>query len=301
MSAAPLSLPARSDTVPPEGGFVTYYLAIDGGGSTCRAVVAGAQGPGLGFGASGPANIVSDACGARASVSAATAGAFEAAGLAPDPAEVVAVLGLAGANVSAAAQAFAAGLPFARVRVVSDALISVRGALGSGDGVAAAIGTGSVFASQRGGTVRFIGGWGLTLGDHASGARMGRDLLEAALLAHDGLAPPSDLLAAIVAEAGGPEGLVSFAQGARPADFARMARRIVDSADPAARAVLARADADIIAAVDLLLGGAPVPVRFLGGLGEVFAARLTARYPALVCPPLGTALDGALALAREMP
>jgi glucosamine kinase len=107
----------------------------------------------------------------------------------------------------------------------------------------------------------------------------------------------------VVAEAGGPEKLVAFAQGARPADFARHAPRLLEAAgagDAGAEAVLARAEAEVAAALDLLLAEGPAPVCFLGGLGPAFAARLSGRYGALIRPPLGSALDGALAMAREL-
>ncbi|MBA3326228.1 MAG: ATPase, partial [Rhodobacteraceae bacterium] len=61
-----------------------------------------------------------------------------------------------------------------------------------------------------------------------------------------------------------------------------------------------RAEADAAAAIDLLLAPGPAPVCFLGGLGAVFAERLAGRYGALIRPALGSALDGALALARDL-
>ncbi len=282
---------------------MTLYLGIDGGGTGCRAAVADADGAILGRGAGGAANVFSDPEGARASVLAAAGTALEAAGRPAALGDLVAVLGLAGANVQANAARLEAGLPFARVRVVSDAAISVRGALGSGDGVTAALGTGSVFASQRAGAIRFIGGWGFLLGDHASGARIGRSLLETALLAHDGLTPGAPLLGAVIAEAGGPEALVSWARTAPPAAFAGFVPRILAAAEagePPAAAILSQADADIVAAVDRLMQDGPAPLCFLGGLGPVFERRLAGRYGALIRPARGAALDGALAMAREV-
>jgi glucosamine kinase len=280
---------------------MTLYLGIDGGGTGCRAAVARADGVVLGQGAAASANVFTDPEGARRNVVAAAEAALAAAG-GGRLGDLVAVLGLAGANVPERAERLAVGLPFARARVVSDALISARGALGAADGVTAALGTGSVFAAQRGGTVRVLGGWGFLLGDHGSGARLGRSLLEAALSAHDGLAAQTPLLAAVVAEAGGPEALVAWAQGARPVDFARYAPRLIAAeaeGDPAAGAILAAATAEVAAAIDHLLAPGPVAVCFLGGLGPVYAARLGPRYGALVRAARGTALDGALALARE--
>ncbi|MBP7241807.1 BadF/BadG/BcrA/BcrD ATPase family protein [Amaricoccus sp.] len=280
---------------------MTLYLGIDGGGTGCRAAVADASGRVLGEGAGGAANIFSDPDGARASVVAAAGAALVAAGLGSGLGDLVAALGLAGANVRGRAERLAEGLPFARSRVVSDALISARGALGAEDGVIAAMGTGSVFAAQRGGEVRTIGGWGFLLGDQGSGARLGRSLCEAALLAHDGLAPGSPLLASVLAEAGGPEQLVAWAQGARPADFAAFAPRMIAAeGDAGAAAILDAAVTDAAAAIDLLLAPGPGIVCFLGGLGPYYAARLADRYGALVRPAQGSALDGALALAREL-
>ena len=40
---------------------------------------------------------------------------------------------------------------------------------------------------------------------------------------------------------------------------------------------------------------------FLGGLGRIFAARLSGRYAGLLREPVGTGLDGALLLARSLP
>lgn len=280
---------------------MALYLGVDGGGTGCRAAVCGADGRVLGEGAGGAANVFSDPDGARASVIAAAEAALAAAGLAGRAGEVVAVLGLAGANVGDGAATFARALPFARSRVVSDALVSARGALGAGDGVTAAMGTGSVFAAQRDGAVRTIGGWGFLLGDHGSGARLGRSLAEAALLAHDGLAAGSPLFAAVIAEAGGPDGLIAWARTARPTDFARHAPRLIAAeaaGDAAAGAILAAAVAEVAAAIDLLLAQGRAPVCFLGGLGPYYAGRLADRYAGLVRPPRGSALDGALALAR---
>lgn len=280
---------------------MTLYLGIDGGGTGCRAAVADGEGRILGRGEGGSANIWSDPAGALRNILAAARAAADEAGA--DLAALHAVLGLAGANVAATVENLAPRLPFARTRIESDAVIALRGALGPEDGITAAIGTGSVFGVQRGGAIRMIGGWGFLLGDQGSGARIGRALLERALLAHDGLAPPSPLLSAVLAESGGPAGLVAWSRSAVPADYARLVPRILDAAgtDPAAAAVLAEADAAIAGAIDRLMADGPLPLCFLGGLGRAFAARLAPRYPGLIREPRGTGLDGALALARDLP
>lgn len=167
-----------------------------------------------------------------------------------------------------------------------------------------AIGTGSVFGAQRRGRVKFVGGWGFRLGDQASGAVMGHALLVKALLAHDGLLPAETLLRDVVAEAGGPAGLVAQMAEAPPSDYARYMPRILEAAargETAASAILSDADRILGKAVDLLgTGGPDLPVCFLGGMGGVFAQRLQPLLGGRITPPVGSALDGALALARDM-
>ncbi len=275
---------------------MALYLGIDGGGTGCRAAVADAQGRVLGAAEAGPANIASDPAGAAANILHAAQAALQAAG-GGDPAGLRAGLGLAGANAAGAPERLQDALPFARTRVVTDAITAVKGALGSADGIVAAVGTGSVFAVQRGGAIRQIGGRGLFLGDEGSGAWIGRAILSRALRAEDGFVPTTPLLQAITAELGGPDGVVAFSLTARPADYATFAPRILSDPDPAARAVVEQATADVCESVDVLQAGASLPVVLLGGLGPAFAARLSGRWP--IMPARGTSLDGALMLARE--
>lgn len=275
---------------------MSFLLGVDGGGTGCRAVLAEASGRILGEGRAGSANIMTDPEGARSNILAAVDQACAGTGAALS--EIHAVLGLAGANVPAYARRLAERLPFASARIESDAVIALKGALGEEDGTVATLGTGSVFAGQRGGAVTQIGGWGFTLGDEASGAWLGRALLTRALHAADGLVPTTPLLAAVTAEAGSPEALVDFAKSAVPADFGRYAPRLLAAEDPAATAILAEADAWVARCIDRLAQGA-TPVTFLGGLGPAFAQRLAPRYGARIRPARGSALDGALHLARQ--
>lgn len=280
-----------------------FYLGVDGGGTGCRAALADATGRILGQGEGAAANIMSDPETALGNILQASHAALDASGTGVGPGDVRAVLGLAGANMSGAARWLAERLPFASARIESDAVISVKGALGDADGVTAAIGTGSIFAAQRAGIVRTIGGWGFRLGDQGGGARLGQAMLETALLAHDGLHERSPLLDALVVEAGGPQGLVTFAHDATPADFAKLVPRLFEAeraGDPAAAAIIAGAERDITAAIDHLLTEGATQLCFLGGLGRVFGERLATRYARLIRPPLGTGLDGALAMARGL-
>ena len=277
-------------------------LGIDGGGTGCRAAVADAMGRILGTASAGPSNIASDPEGAAANILAAAREALRAAtGDAAGLDQLSAGLGLAGANAAGARARLAAALPFARVRIETDAVAAAMGALGvgdgpDGDGIVAAIGTGSVYAVRQDGRLKQYGGWGLVLGDTGSGAWIGRAALTRALAASEGAAPDTPLTAALLSELGGAQGIIAWAQGARPADFAALAPRLFAAPDDTAAAeVLAQARADIAAQIDRLRAISPLPVTFIGGLGPIVAGwfdDIPQRSPS------GTALDGALILAR---
>lgn len=274
---------------------MAFFLGIDGGGSGCRAALADADGRIVGQGAGGPANINTDVEGAAVSILAATAQALEGSGA--DPRDLIATLGLAGGTITAATEQLAGLLPFARMQIVNDAVTAARGALGVQDGILAAIGTGSVFAVQRGADLRQVGGRGFLMGDEGSGAVMGRALLSRAIRAEDGFADMTPLLQQVLEEFGGIEGIIRFGNQATPADFARLAPRIVAGDDPAARQVFDAAVAEVRHILTVLQADASLPVVFVGGLGPAYAARL-ADWPQW--PALGTGVDGALLMARQM-
>ena len=117
-----------------------YLIAIDGGGTHCRAAVATSDGTVLGRATAGAANIATDPAGAIVNIVEAAKRALREADLANEPLDAMpAYLGLAGFNVSADTTALAARLPFKKVRFEDDAIIALQGALGDEDGVIARI------------------------------------------------------------------------------------------------------------------------------------------------------------------
>ncbi|MCF3973355.1 BadF/BadG/BcrA/BcrD ATPase family protein [Paracoccus salsus] len=275
---------------------MAFFLGIDGGGTGCRAAVADAGGHVLGRGTGGPANINTDVERAAANIMTAVETALHGTGV--DAASLVATLGLAGGTMRAASERLAGMLPFARIRIVNDGITTARGALGSRDGILAAIGTGSVFAVQRGDQVRQVGGRGFLLGDEGSGAVLGRTLMADAMRAEDGFLPMTPLLREILDEHGGVEGIIAFGNRARPVDFANLAPRILSSHDPAARRIFEAAVEQIRQILTTLQAGDMLPVVFVGGLGRHYASRLNGPWP--LHDALGSSVDGALAMARQM-
>ena len=173
---------------------IEHIIGIDGGGTGCRVAIATIEGRRIGEGTSGPANATSDIEAAIRHINEALNEAATEARL--DDTQIagaVAHAGVAGVLTQPLADQLAAAMPMDTV-VTDDAATSLRGGLGTRDGILIALGTGTLIGQARAGRHRFIGGWGLVLSDQASAGWLGRSLLSEALLCHDGLAPPSDLI-----------------------------------------------------------------------------------------------------------
>lgn len=268
------------------------FLGVDGGGTGCRVALADRRGQILARAEAGPANIFSNRELALQNILAA---ASEAAG-GTALSGLHAGLGLAGANAAGAADWLGAHLPFASLRIETDAVTAAKGALGAADGIVAAIGTGSVFAIQQQGRLRQIGGWGFWLGDEGSGAVLGRSLLARALRARDGVHDLTPLLHSVLDHFQTPDRLVAFSLTAKPVDYATWAPKVLASDDPAAQAILNTATEEVEATIAALQPDPALPVTFIGGLGPAYAARIS-RW--LQVAAKGTALEGALMLAME--
>lgn len=282
-----------------------HVIGIDGGGTSCRAAVATGDGVILGRSRSGAANIRTDLTGARASIVEAARLAFLDAGLDPDLMNTTpAVLGLAGSNVGTYSQQLEAILPFSRSLVASDALIALEGALGPSDGAIAILGTGTAYMMRRGEEIRTVGGWGFLIGDQASGARLGRDLFEESLLAHDGVRPGSPLTQALLAiYRGNPADVVEFTTSAKPGDFGGFAPMIfkhAEEGDAVARFIVDRAVSDIERTLGVFALRADEPICLLGGLAALYGPRLSEPFRARLREPRTDALGGAVAMAARL-
>ena len=283
---------------------MTYLLGIDGGGTTCRAALATADGTVIARARSGSANIHTNFAGARENIIDAARQAFAEAGIdLARMSEARVVLGLAGANVGTHGRQLEATLPFARSRVETDAMIALEGAVGGGDGAIAILGTGTAYLGRRDGVARPIGGWGFLIGDHGSGAQLGRELMERTLLAHDGVGMASPLTDEVLAVfQGDPGNIVGFAATAKPGDFGGFAPKVFEHAargDAVAEAILARGQAIIEASLTRFALGPDEPLSLLGGLAPLYEPRLSEPLRRLVRPPLQDALGGAVSMARR--
>ena len=281
-----------------------FLVGIDGGGTGCRAVVSNRDGRQLGFGRAGPANIMTNFEGARRNIEKACCNAFSEAGLDKTAFAVSdAVLGLAGGNIADYADHMVEALPFRRCRMETDAQISLQGAIGDADGVVAIIGTGSVFIYRTDGEVRTVGGWGFMVGDLGSGARLGRSLLQEALLVYDGIHTGSDLTKHVLNRfQHDPQTIVEYAHSALPGEFGVFSPLIFEFAekgDPTAITIVKDAVRDVEEALNAIFTSTDQKLCLLGGMGSKYVNYLSDHIRQALSEPEGTAVDGAIALAVQ--
>ncbi|CAN7270732.1 BadF/BadG/BcrA/BcrD ATPase family protein [Pararhizobium sp. LjRoot238] len=281
-----------------------YILGIDGGGTSCRAAVAGPDGRILGRGKSGAANILTDPDNALIHIVGAANAAFEEANIAPSEiGSACALLGVAGSNVGDAVHYVKERLPFAKADIESDGLIALQGALGDSDGAVAILGTGSIYIARQASDIRYIGGWGFQIGDLGSGARLGHALLQECVLAFDNIHPSSPLTDAVMAEFNSdPRDVVEFARIARPGEFGRFAPKVFEFAgrgDPVATTLLRAAAQTIDEALDVVVARGSRRLCLLGGLAPLYRPWLAERHQPLFVEPEADALTGSVALAAK--
>ncbi len=282
-----------------------FLLGIDGGGSGARACLGDRSGRRLGEGIGGPANVGNDPEGSVIALEAATRMALSTAGLPElDRSDIVAVIGAAGtADPKVAERLAGAPFGFGHLRVVTDAEIALEGAFAGDDGGVLIVGTGSQAYGRAGERRLRFGGWGSALSDGGSGAVIGRRAARWALEAHEGLAAPSPMTAAVFDRLGGSaEALSAFGKAARLADWAALAPLVFDHADagdPVAGAIAAAGAMEIAALVGRLAAEGVGQVALMGGLAARYRPRLASRFGELLTDPVGDALDGALGLARK--
>ncbi|MBN9890243.1 BadF/BadG/BcrA/BcrD ATPase family protein [Salipiger abyssi] len=275
-------------------------LAADAGGSTCRlALERDGERIEVRLGA---ANVTSDFDGALRTLVSGLSELVKQAGLSLDALRPCpAYLALAGVTGPEIAARVAAALPLDQAVIAEDRRAAVLGALGEEKGCVAGIGTGSFLARQEGSVFATLGGHGLVLGDEASGAWLGRELLTYTLRAQDGLEAHSPLTETVLGEMGGGSGIVAFAAQATPETFGRLAPRIAAAQGDAAADMLMRRGAGYIATGLNALGWGPgEPLCLIGGVAGSYADWLPREMAQALRPAKGSALDGALALARRM-
>ena len=283
----------------------SLMLGIDGGGTHCRGRLTDSTGHLLAEAKGGPANVWSQFDAAIVAIEQVIDDLFRQANL---PAEArnrtVIVAGLAGANVASVQTRLARWQPRCQARFLfTDVEIACAGAHAGAPGAVFIIGTGSQGAAWDGAHFTLLGGWGFALSDAGSGVILGQRALRLALLAHEDIVPASALTQRIMANyQHSPEQLLIWSKQATPADWGRVVPEVFAAAqqgDAHGIALVQQSAADIVQMVQPLLARSHGKLALMGGLAEPIQAWLPADIAALLVPPQGDALSGAIRLATQ--
>lgn len=280
----------------------TFAIGIDGGGTSSRFALLhnGRRVEARG----GSANASSDLAATRDTLTKGLTDLASAAGLAvADLRDIPTFIGLAGMVDPTCAQRLVQALPLTHVQIEDDRRTAMVGALGVSDGCVMGIGTGTFFGRRAGGVDRLIGGWGLVLGDEASGAHLGRALLRQVVRSCDGMCAGSAITQKTFTDFGSSAAIIAFATQAQPTDFAQFAPAIVEAAltgDATAQSLMIDGATHITQMLRHLGWQAGERICPHGGLAAHYAPYLGETFAACLTDPEGTALDGALRLAVRM-
>ncbi len=276
-----------------------WWVGVDGGGTSTRAVVADADGRVLGRGEAGASALNQGVEQAWRHIGEAVARAG-VPGL--DLRDCALGLGLSGTGVPAQLQGFVAAEPgVARFALITDGLAGLLGAHGGRPGALLISGTGSVAeALLEDSTRRMTGGWGWQIGDEGSGAWLGQQAMKIAQAAFDGRAPRGALADSVYVAAGASrEALLAFCAQAGQGGYASLARLVFEHEhDDAAAAALLDAAAQ---ALDVLVAALhpSLPLALAGSVALRLAPRLSPALQARRVEPQGDATAGALWLIRQ--
>ena len=281
------------------------FIGVDGGGTGCRARIAGRNGNTLGQGRAAPAALRFGIDQSLAAVESACRAAATDAGL-PATAlrQMDAVVGLAGVGRRGLLEALIARPhPFNSVRYVNDATIACLGAHRGHDGGVVIIGTGSVALAIAGGREIRIGGYGFPISDEGSGAAIGLGVLRTALKAYDGRISRTGLADEVLARFRNDAfEMVAWMDDATATDYATFAPLCLDLAerdDATAQHIVREAAQEIDGLATQLLRWTP-RIALLGGLANRMKSLLAPGVRARLVPAMGDAIDGALLLARGL-
>ena len=273
-----------------------WFLGVDGGQSSTKAVIGDETGTVAGAGTGGPCNHAAAAEGRarlERAVRESVAGACAQAGLDLAAARFeAACFGLSGGPEDK--EAILAGvLRVGRLIVTTDAAVALSGATANGQGIITIAGTGSIaFGRNAEGRTARAGGWGHIFGDEGSAFDITRQAARAVLRTEEGWGSATGLRATLLEATGSldaNEMLHRFYGDEWPRQRVAQLARVVDEAaaagDPVARGILEGAAQNLAllagaVRAQLWTRGDRVEVAYIGG---VFQCRtLLERFRMLV-------------------
>ncbi len=286
-----------------------FWVGIDGGGTKCRAVLYDAQGEALADGLGGPANIARYQHLALESMLDAVKAAVAQAGLVFDDVcqSLTVCAGLAGAFLPSSQTLLTQWRhPFGDFVFTSDLQIALLGAHAGKDGAVMITGTGSCAAtlstSASGYAVHQIGGYGFQLGDQGSGAWLGRQAVQQALLHADGIADAKGIYDMVTGfyQCQSATDIVERLNQAQPGEFAQLAPSMFALAqhDTAAKHIVQTGAEYLDALAHKALTNPSIYLVCLGGLANKWTPFLSDSVQQRLVEPAQSAEWGAMHYAR---
>jgi glucosamine kinase len=289
---------------------VEYYIGIDGGGTSTRAVVARASEPlrELGRGVAGPSALGQGITQAWQQIHIAIQTAFQQANIVkPDWQQCALAAGLSGVSHQPYRDEFAAKEPgLAKLLVETDSFTMLSGAHAGKPGGVVISGTGSIGEAVLADGKRLrVGGWGFPIGDEGSGAWLGWNTMQHVHAVIDGHVPAGALAHAVFAKIGtsidasNVRGAVqTWCKASAQFEYAQLAKLVFEAepTDAVAAALLDRA-VNSLAQIALALDKQQqLPIAFCGSIAERLSPRLPASLQARVVKPAMDAAHGAIVL-----
>lgn len=187
--------------------------------------------------------------------------------------------------------------------VTTDAHISLLGAKHGESVNTIAIGTGAVATTlESNGEISLFGGWGFPIGDEAGGAWLGQQAVRALIDAIETQkhSPLTNYLANHFGQ--DRKSLLQWLKQAKAADYAQFAPVVIEYGEQdcgVSQSILAEAHRHIDNLITKCCKNNELDIAFLGSLGAYYQAHLQAHWQHRVIQPKGTALDGAILLAKQ--
>ncbi len=283
----------------------TYYVGIDGGGTSCRARIRDEHGQFIGEAKSGSANILLGVEVAMQSIISAITEAAKQGGLSEsDFANMHLGLALAGAEQKSAWYAFMQQPhPFASIVLNTDAYGACIGAHNGDDGAIMIAGTGSCGIYLVSGEQHVVGGREFPISDQGGGAVMGLRLIQKVLLAEDGIGAKTLLAEHVMAHFNQDvDQIVEWSKSALPRDYGQFSPAIFQHAangDTLAIEMLKQTAADIEMFLIALNGKGATRICLMGSIAERIKAWLSPPVQSWVVDPQYDAIEGALMFAGK--
>lgn len=250
------------------------YLAVDGGGTSCKTRLYDANGVVLGEGRTGAANARLGVKRVMNEIITSAKQSFAAANINfSNINKTHACFGLAGFELKRDQQKFNDfKTDFKSVILETDGVTACIGALNGQEGAVIVTGTGTSAIALYDGRIYNIGGWGFDVSDGGSGAILGRHAVRYSLRSAENLEDKTELTQFILNYFDNEiANIVLWGETAEPKDYAFFASKVFDLADTgddAAKYLLGRHMQALIQLIDGVMSCGVTRFTLIGGLAK---------------------------------